>query len=265
MRRMDPELERSMRTLTDEQMKDLMRKSNKTAFEAWREVLTFVEMNEDTQKVIKRVDRAVKRATKNLMAKCTVSLTQEQMETVILEDYAYVGKAINESTMELAYYYFELEDWETFTRIILTNNYAKQITFDYLFDRIPDEWKYDLIVGAYKWGAANLRSVQEMIRKLPAYGKPELPEDFEDDLTVYRGCVGDAAKAARSYSWTINLEVARYFRRAQEGFYKDKAHIYRGKIQKNDIAAYIPELGQAEVVQLGKVYDVEDITDQVAR
>ena len=58
MRRMDPELERSMRTLTDEQMKDLMRKSNKTAFEAWREVLTFVEMNEDTQKVIKRVDRA---------------------------------------------------------------------------------------------------------------------------------------------------------------------------------------------------------------
>lgn len=102
-----------------------------------------------------------------------------------------------------------------------------------------------------------------MIKRLPEYGEPDLPDDFEEVMTVYRGCIGDAEKAAASFSWTINPEVAKYFRRAQESYFGEPAHIYRGRIKKGDIAAYIPDLGQAEVVQLGGVYDVEDITDQV--
>ena len=255
--------ERSMRTLSDQEMINLMRRSDKTAFESWRDVLAVVDENEVTEKEKKRVEKAVKRAEKALKQNGIEIPVRAAREDVILQAFPYVENSIYNSTMELAYYYMDKKDWDTFSKIILTNNYAKTITFDYLFNVIPDDRKYDLTVNAYKWGGANIKGVQEAIVKLPIYGKPDLPEDFEGEMTIFRGCIGDAGKAASSFSWTINLEVAKYFRRAQEAFFGSPAHIYRGRIRREDIAAYIPDLGQAEIVQIGKVTNVEDITDQV--
>ena len=58
--------ERSMRTLSDQEMINLMRRSDKTAFESWRDVLAVVDENEVTEKEKKRVEKAVKRAEKAL-------------------------------------------------------------------------------------------------------------------------------------------------------------------------------------------------------
>ena len=255
--------ERSMRTISDLQMIDLMRRSDKTAFESWRDVLALVDGNEEAEKQKKRVEKAVNRAEKALKKNGMEIPGLAAREDVMLQAFPYVEKAIDESTLELAYYYMNMKDWDTFSKIILTNNFAKTVIFDYLFDAIPDDRKYDLTVNAYKWGGATIKGVQEAMKKLPVYGKPDLPEDFEEEMTIFRGCIGDAGKAVASFSWTINLEVAKYFRRAQEKFFGSPAHIYRGRIRREDIAAYIPDLGQAEIVQIGKVTGVEDITDQV--
>ena len=164
---------------------------------------------------------------------------------------------------QLAYRSMEKEDWDTFEKIVLSNSHAMKIAFDHLFKNIPNDRKYKLILGAYSWGGASKKNIQKAVKSLPKYGKPELPDDFDDVITVYRGCTGSAENAASSFSWTTSLEAVKFFRRVHETGDGQAARIFRGKIRKEDIVAYITDLGQYEVIQFGKVFEVEDITDQV--
>ena len=259
----DSGYEHYMRNLSDVEMTDFMRRFCKNKIEAWREVMMSVDGDEAVQAQNKKVDRAIGRAEKAMDAEGLAFQDRSSKEEAMLDRYPYVGKAIDKATAELVFHYTEAEDWDSFEKTVLSNSGAIQMVFECMFGIVPDERKYNLTLEAYKWGGAKSRDVQRALMALPEYGKPDLPDDFGDEVVVYRGCVGDAKKAADSFSWTINIEVAKYFRRAQETFFGEPAHIYRGKIRKEDIAAYIIDVGQAEVINLGGVHDVEDITEQV--
>ena len=249
--------------MTEEKMMERMRERNKNPLEAWREILAlFAEDDETVIKQKKRVDRALKRAEKKMREEGIEIWDGPEKDEYILESYPNVKKMIDEATMELAYYCKDNNDWDRFEKMILSNSFAMQVTFDYLFNIIPDERKYSLTVNAYSWGGAAKEGVQNAIKKLPEYGKPELPDDMDDIVTIYRGCTGGPDQAAESFSWTTNPEVAKWFCRVHENRYGRTGRIYSGKIRKTDIAAYNTELGQDEVIQLGKVFDVADITEE---
>ena len=250
--------------LNEEDMLDLMRERSKTRLQAWREILEYIEEDEIVVKQKKCVERAVKRAEKKLIEKCIILPEGPNKENILLDTVPGLSTSIDNASMELVYDCLDKKDWDAFEKIVLLNGYAMQMVFDYMFNVIPDDRKYRLTVEAYSWGGAVKKGVQNAVKKLPELGKPELPEEFEETVTIYRGCNGDADKAAESFSWTTNLEVAKFFGRMHENTCGQEAHIYCGKIRKDDIAAYILELGQSEVIQLGKVYDVVEIDSGVS-
>lgn len=164
--------------MTEEKMMERMMERNKNPLEAWREILAlFAEDDETVIKQKKRVDRALKRAEKKMREEGIEIWDGPEKDEYILESYPNVKKMIDEATMELAYYCKDNNDWDRFEKMILSNSFAMQITFDYLFNIIPDERKYSLTVNAYSWGGAAKEGVQNAIKKLPEYGKPELPDD----------------------------------------------------------------------------------------
>lgn len=145
---MDSKEEKYMRSLSFEEMTNYMRIQANTPFEAWREVLSLVD-KDVRQKEIQRVEKVVKRAETSLEQEGIEIPLRSAREDLMLEMFPYVEDILNKSTMEMAFHYLRKEDWGMFERIVLTNNYAKQITFDYLLEAIPDDRKYDLTVNVY--------------------------------------------------------------------------------------------------------------------
>lgn len=82
-----------------------------------------------------------------------------------------------------------------------------------------------------------------------------------DVVTIYRGC--RTAKAVKGMSWSLSEEKARWF--AERGALLssgkgDGALVYRAKIKKEDVVAYLDGRNEEEViVDFRKLFDVECI------
>ena len=166
----------------------------------------------------------------------------------------------------LALYHLEREHWEEFLKAGLDNSQTIELVFETkLLDRIPDQYKYNYILGAYTWQGCCKEKCRDAMLNIRQYGEPAFPPELDgvDEITVYRGSVDSIKWVANAMSWTTDIGIAMFFRRAQEAAKHKPAHIFQGKIRREDVIAYTDRLGQSEIIQTGKVYDVQDITDEV--
>ena len=254
------ESEKSLRTISSEEVGLRIKERTNNTLNRWRQSLAFDDGSKVFEQEKHKVEKAIRKAERKLPDWIMGKKWTPARDVLIMPR---VRDAIDDSSMKLAIHYFDTQNWDALAAVTALSDIAMQLVFPWIYVLVPDDRKNDLTLKSYTWGGADQAVVYEVMALLPEYGKPDLPDDFGDEIVIYRGCVGGPLDAASSISWTLNPEVAKYFKGAHEEVYKTPGSIYRGKIRKDDIAAYIYEMGQSEIIQLGTVYDVEDITNFV--
>ena len=254
------ESEKSLRTISSEEVGLRIKERTNNTLNRWRQSLAFDDGSKVFEQEKRRVEKAIRKAERKLPDWIMGKKWTPARDVLIMPR---VRDAIDDSSMKLAIHYFDTQNWDALAAVTALSDITMQLVFPWIYVLVPDDRKNDLTLKSYTWGGADQAVVYEAMTMLPKYGEPDLPDDFEDEIVIYRGCVGSPLEAAGSISWTLNPEVAKYFKGAHEEVYKTPGSIYRGKIRKDDIAAYIYEMGQSEIIQLGTVYDVEDITNFV--
>ena len=254
------ETEKSLRTISSEEVGLRIKERTNNTLNRWRQSLAFDDGSKVFEQEKHKVEKAIRKAERKLPDWIMGKKWTPARDVLIMPR---VRDAIDDSSMKLAIHYFDTQNWDALAAVTVLSDIAMQLVFPWIYVLVPDDRKNDLTLMSYTWGGADQEVVHEVMALLPEYGEPDLPDDFEDEIVIYRGCVGGPLDAASSISWTLNPEVAKYFKGAHEEVYKTPGSIYRGKIRKDDIAAYIYEMGQSEIIQLGTVYDVEDITNFV--
>lgn len=82
-----------------------------------------------------------------------------------------------------------------------------------------------------------------------------------DKLEVFRAGEEPIEKAKYRISWTTDKAVALFF--FSEWKHRHANHIYRGWIRPEDVITYTDDRNEKEILQYGKVFDIEDITSQI--
>jgi hypothetical protein len=129
-----------------------------------------------------------------------------------------------------------------------------------LFKDIPDKDKYQIFIDIYTSSEYGFNEIpQSFIETLIKKYKPADVHNIntdEDELIVYRGESSKSTPYDKSFSWTLDKNVAIKFamRFNQEG------RVYQGFVKTKDILCYLDCKHEKEVlISPGKVYDVDEI------
>lgn len=159
--------------------------------------------------------------------------------------------------------YAENSKWHEFVDTSLSRPESYGYTFRY-FKEVPDELKYKFAIKAYHHRGDKVPAVRAAVRSLrnlPKQCRPKLPAEItnRETITIYRAGEEDITKCKYRISWTTSKEVALFFLNKYQ--YKHANHLYRATIRTADIIAYDNEREEEEILQYGKVYDIEEITE----
>lgn len=134
-----------------------------------------------------------------------------------------------------------------------------------LFNKIPDHEKFDLFIDVYssvEYGfdridPAFIRSVFEYRFKSRTWipFKDQFPHVGEW-VTVYRGVTEKSSPLNRSYSWTLNKDVAEFFARR----FNSLGKVIVAETRPEDIICYVNSRNEEEVIILPEnVHLLEEI------
>lgn len=154
--------------------------------------------------------------------------------------------------------HYTKKEWRDFITLSLSVWELMPTAFRY-FDEIPDEFKYQYAVDAYVHHGDSIPAVRAALRKARKFGAPALPPEISqrDTITIYRAGEEPITKCKYRISWTLDKNVAKFFLNEYIG--KHANFLYMGKIKPQDIIAYTDERKEKEVLQYGKVFDIEII------
>lgn len=157
------------------------------------------------------------------------------------------------------------EDWDGIISMYSFHRELRIAVFETYFYLMPDEYKYKFVICAYAYGGDESGVVRKEMRRAERYGTPKWPAELasQDVLTVYRAGTESIERAKYSISWTVDLDRALWFHKYNQLRRKGESRIYKAKIRKKDAKAYTDCRSEQEVMQYRKVYDIEDITEQV--
>lgn len=122
-----------------------------------------------------------------------------------------------------------------------------------LFDRIPDKAKFDAFLDIYTQSEYGFdRLDPEFVRKVFSYreqSEEHIPfrESFPDAkeyITLYRGATDQSTPLDKTYSWTLNKEVAKYFANR----WGSRGTIYQTRVKVDNIIAYLDGRNEEEVL-----------------
>lgn len=127
--------------------------------------------------------------------------------------------------------------------------------YEELFNKIPDEQKYEMFKFIYTSSEYGFESLSRgFLEKVFKY-KTKTEKWFEEDIiTVYRGegCRSNYYKEA--YSWTTDIEVAKFFATR----FDNEGDLYKGKVKQSNILDYITDRKENEVLVYPEdVFEVE--------
>lgn len=100
------------------------------------------------------------------------------------------------------------------------------------------------------------------------------PEEYKEaeEITIYRASTTlpeEIDRVSHEFSWTTDPYIAMCYYRARTEFNRIPCTIYRARISKSDILAYVSPSSECEVIQYDSVYDVQpispDILDSIRR
>lgn len=135
--------------------------------------------------------------------------------------------------------------------------------YEKFFNDISDNEKYEIFIDIYnssEYGFDQLS--REFIEKVFEY-KPISQDDkgdnlsqLDDIITIYRGEGSLSTPYTKTYSWTTDIDVARWFANR----FDENGKIYKGHVKKENVLEYVEDRGESEIlVYPENVFDVEMI------
>lgn len=157
--------------------------------------------------------------------------------------------------------YRQRGQWQDFIDLALSVFEVMPLAFS-LYDEVPDSMKYQFAIDAYIHHGDSIPAVRKAVRTAGKYGKATLPPEIESEqeITIYRAGEEPIEKAKYRISWTTDYDVADFFLNKYKG--RHATHLYCGKIKTPDIIAYCDARNEKEIMQYGKVFDIEEITPE---
>jgi len=161
-------------------------------------------------------------------------------------------------TLKQLHNYCELGDYVSMWQICKTNS----INPTFVFDCIPDEQKYDVIVAVHTHEESPKKSLNKYLNAIKSLIPSDVAEsvadhvDSDGNVTVYRGGVL-VKNPALCPSWTLDFDVAEWF--AKRFLFMGDTVLYKGLIKANDIIAYVQDRGEEEIIQHRGVNGIEVI------
>lgn len=194
--------------------------------------------------------------------KDTVYVPIELFNEDFIENF-YIAKRIEEQTKK----HKEWIENKNFNMLFsLIDRQISFIAYKKLFDKIPDNDKFDIFIDIYidsEYGFGDFLEL-DFVKEVIKY-KKDNNEELIDKLnpvngyvTIYRGEGTKSTPIDRAYSWTTNLNTALFF---ANRFYQSKgSKIFKAKVHIDDIIAYIEDRDEDEVLVLYEdLKDVENI------
>lgn len=129
--------------------------------------------------------------------------------------------------------------------------------YQQLFYDIPDEQKYEVFKDIYtscEYGFNNLsrKFLEENFR----YNKVDKNWFNEDIITIYRGEGELSTHYTEAYSWTVDIDVARWFAER----FNSSGKVYKGYIKQEDILDYMEDRNEKEILAFPEdIFDIEQV------
>jgi hypothetical protein len=174
-----------------------------------------------------------------------MSLDKVMMEYIQVKDRIVASHAEVEELMEN-------KDFHSLF-VLLIDKRISFSSYKQLYDRIPDEQKYDVFMDIYtlnEYGFSTLGT--EFVEGLFPHRTPELIADVQKRLephvidgrvTIYRGEGSESTPYSKAFSWTLNLSTAMFFASRY-----NKGKVYKTVVDKAVIFDFIEDRGEAEVI-----------------
>lgn len=153
--------------------------------------------------------------------------------------------------------HYKNKEWEKFIDTALAVYEVMPDAFQ-LYEKVPDNLKYQFAVKAYIHHGDSIPSVRKAVRGALKYGKPVLPKEIADaeEVIVYRAGEEPIEKARYRISWTTDKDIALFFLNEWNG--RHASHLYKGKIRPDKIIAYTDDRSEKEIMQYMNVYDITE-------
>lgn len=178
-----------------------------------------------------------------------LSLEQDYLTMKIGKDFTIAKqfKLLKEKIYSLK----ENEEWENL--MFFSDKKVSLLVFLNVKDSIPKDKRKDIFLQEYKrneYGFERLN--QNIIREILTMKHSEkynikkydkLP-DKNGYYTIYRGVTYASSPLDRSYSWTLDKGVATFFAKR----FNSNGKVLKAKVHESKIRAYIPDIGEEEVL-----------------
>lgn len=130
------------------------------------------------------------------------------------------------------------------------------------YDEIPDNLKYDFAISAYQHHGDSIPAVRKAVRGAAKYGKAALPAELQrqEAITVYRAGEENITKCKYRISWTTDRSVAEFFLNTY--IWRHATYLYTAQIRPADVIAYTDDRNEKEILQYGKVFNIQNITQE---
>lgn len=162
----------------------------------------------------------------------------------------------DEQVVDCVKFFENLYEKKDFSSLLLrpTSN-VKMILLKGIIEKYNENFLYDLFFQWYKSTDYGFSTINpELIKKLVRLKSDEEVavtnekiKDFPDKLIVYRGEGVKSTPYYNAYSWTTDIDVARFFAlRFNEG---EPVKVYKAEINKKDIIEYFDDK-ESEVIVL---------------
>ncbi|APH20894.1 hypothetical protein [Clostridium botulinum] len=155
-----------------------------------------------------------------------------------------------------------IENKEYIRLFCLIDKPYRLLFYEELFNDIPDEQKYKVFKNIYtssEYGFNNLS--REFLEEIFEYNEVNKNWFDKDIITIYRGEGDMSTPYDEAYSWTIDIDVAKWFaERFNDNGKVYNGKVYKGYIRQEDILDYIEDRNEKEILVFPEdVFDVEQI------
>ncbi|NFF75894.1 hypothetical protein FCV38_02575 [Clostridium sporogenes] len=148
-----------------------------------------------------------------------------------------------------------IENKEYIRLFCLIDKPYRLLFYKKLFNDIPDEQKYEVFKDIYtscEYGFNNLS--REFLEEIFQYNKADKNWFDKDIVTIYRGEGELSTPYTEAYSWTTDIDVAKWFSKR----FNSNGKIYKGYIEQKYILDYLGDSNEKEILVFPEdVFNVE--------
>ncbi|HDK7194953.1 TPA: hypothetical protein PTV74_003261 [Clostridium botulinum] len=148
-----------------------------------------------------------------------------------------------------------IENKEYIRLFCLIDKPYRFLFYQHLFYDIPDEQKYEVFKDVYtscEYGFNNLS--RDFLEEIFEYNKADKNWFDEDIIAIYRGEGSLSTSYNKAYSWTTDINVARWFAER----FNSNGKVYKGYIRQQDILDYFGDRNEKEILAFPEdVFNVE--------